>query len=110
MNNNLICLVFRCRALCVLSRVSPAFTPQQQPMLVMLTKKHTRNACLLSKPSNHAARGVPSQDALARTPLWSMMMKEFLSRNQCWDPKQADGNNSGCLALCPQVSICPPSL
>ncbi|MBW0570193.1 hypothetical protein O181_109908 [Austropuccinia psidii MF-1] len=37
---------------------------------------HTRNACLL-----HAARGVPAQDALARTPLWSTMMKVFLSRS-----------------------------
>ncbi|MBW0532865.1 hypothetical protein O181_072580 [Austropuccinia psidii MF-1] len=38
-------------------------------MLVMLANKHTRNVCLLSAPSNHMARGVPAQDALARTPL-----------------------------------------
>ncbi|MBW0531033.1 hypothetical protein O181_070748 [Austropuccinia psidii MF-1] len=64
----------------------------------MLADKHTRNAGLLSDPSNHAARGVPDQDALARTPLWSMMMKAFQSRNGSRDPKQADGNNSGRLA------------
>ncbi|MBW0530963.1 hypothetical protein O181_070678 [Austropuccinia psidii MF-1] len=38
-------------------------------MLVMLADKHTRNACLLSNRSDHGARGVPTQDALARTPL-----------------------------------------
>ncbi|MBW0520755.1 hypothetical protein O181_060470 [Austropuccinia psidii MF-1] len=50
-------------------------------MLVMLANKHTTNACLLSDPSDHVARGVPDQDALARTPLWSTMMKAFLSGN-----------------------------
>ncbi|MBW0478985.1 hypothetical protein O181_018700 [Austropuccinia psidii MF-1] len=40
------------------------------------------------------ARGVPTQDALVST----------------HDPKQADGNISGRLAWCPQVSICPPPL
>ncbi|MBW0520194.1 hypothetical protein O181_059909 [Austropuccinia psidii MF-1] len=76
----------------------------------MLANKHTRNACLLSKPSNHAARGVPSQDALARTPLWSTMMKVFPSGNGHQDPKQANGNDSGQLALSPPVLICPPPL
>ncbi|MBW0508542.1 hypothetical protein O181_048257 [Austropuccinia psidii MF-1] len=79
-------------------------------MLVILANKHTRNAHLLSDPSDHAARGVTAQDALTRTPLWSTMMKEFPSGNRFWDPKQADGNASGQLALCPQVSIFPPPL
>ncbi|MBW0554108.1 hypothetical protein O181_093823 [Austropuccinia psidii MF-1] len=68
-------------------------------MLVMLADKHTRNSCSLCNPSNHAARGVPAQDALPRTPLWLMMMKAFPSGNGRWDPKQADRNNSGQLAL-----------
>ncbi|MBW0593091.1 hypothetical protein O181_132806, partial [Austropuccinia psidii MF-1] len=76
----------------------------------MLANKHTRNVCALPAPSNHAARGVASQDTLARTPLWSTMMKPYLSANGHWDPKQANGNNSGRLALSPQVSICPPPL
>ncbi|MBW0582328.1 hypothetical protein O181_122043 [Austropuccinia psidii MF-1] len=50
------------------------------------------------------------QDALARTPLLSMMMKAFLSRNGLPDPKLADANNSGRLAQCPPVLICPPPL
>ncbi|MBW0492046.1 hypothetical protein O181_031761 [Austropuccinia psidii MF-1] len=33
-------------------------------------RPHTRNARLLSDPSDHAARGVPNQDSLVRTPLW----------------------------------------
>ncbi|MBW0518686.1 hypothetical protein O181_058401 [Austropuccinia psidii MF-1] len=98
----------RCRALYALSRVSPASAPLQQPRLVMLANKHTRNACSLSNPSNHAARGVPNQDVLARTPLWSTRMKAFPSGNGRRDPKQADKNNSGRLAQSPQVSICPP--
>ncbi|MBW0483972.1 hypothetical protein O181_023687 [Austropuccinia psidii MF-1] len=77
-------------------------------MLVMLTNKHTRNACLLSHPSNHVDRGVPDQDALVRTPLWSMMMKEFLSGNGCQDPKQEYRNDSRQLALSPEVLIGPP--
>ncbi|MBW0550147.1 hypothetical protein O181_089862 [Austropuccinia psidii MF-1] len=76
----------------------------------MLAKKHKRNACSLSSPSDHVARGVPTQDSLARTPLWSTMMKVFPSRNEHWDPKQANGNNSGQLALSPQALICPPLL
>ncbi|MBW0558299.1 hypothetical protein O181_098014 [Austropuccinia psidii MF-1] len=32
-------------------------------MLVMLANKHTRNAHLLSDPSNHDARGVPNKDS-----------------------------------------------
>ncbi|MBW0474694.1 hypothetical protein O181_014409 [Austropuccinia psidii MF-1] len=76
----------------------------------MLANKHTRNAHSLSDPSNHAARGVPSKDALARTPLWLTMMKVFLSRNGHRDPKQANGNHSGQLSLSPQVSIFPPPL
>ncbi|MBW0516867.1 hypothetical protein O181_056582 [Austropuccinia psidii MF-1] len=76
----------------------------------MLAAKHTRNACLFSDPSDHTARGVPNQDALARTPLWSTMMKAFLSGNGRRDPKQEDGNNSGKLAQSPQVLICPPPL
>ncbi|MBW0581822.1 hypothetical protein O181_121537 [Austropuccinia psidii MF-1] len=79
-------------------------------MLVMLADKHTRNVLSLSTPSDHAARGVPTQDALARTPLWSTMMKPYPSANGHWDPKQADGNDSGQLALSPQVLICPPTI
>ncbi|MBW0580259.1 hypothetical protein O181_119974, partial [Austropuccinia psidii MF-1] len=82
------------------SGVSPAFIPQQQPMLVMLANKHTRNVCLFSTPSDHEARGVLAQYTLARTPLWSTMMKPYLSANGHQDPKQANGNNSGQLALC----------
>ncbi|MBW0508468.1 hypothetical protein O181_048183 [Austropuccinia psidii MF-1] len=77
-------------------------------MLVMLANKHTRNACLLCNPSEHAARGVPAQDALARTPLWAMMMKVFPSGNGPRDPKQANGNNSRQLALSPQALLCQP--
>ncbi|MBW0556718.1 hypothetical protein O181_096433 [Austropuccinia psidii MF-1] len=73
----------------------------------MLGGKHTRNVHSLSAPSDHAARGVLAQDALARTPLWSTMMKPYPSANGYWDPKQADGNNSGRLALSPPVLICP---
>ncbi|MBW0529072.1 hypothetical protein O181_068787 [Austropuccinia psidii MF-1] len=76
----------------------------------MLADKHTRNACLLSDSSNHAARGVPAQDALAKTPLCSTMMKVFPSGNGPRYPKQADGNNSRRLALSLQASICPPPL
>ncbi|MBW0591473.1 hypothetical protein O181_131188 [Austropuccinia psidii MF-1] len=76
----------------------------------MLANKHTRNVCLLSDPSDHEARGVLVQDTLARTPLWSTMMKPYLSTNGHRDPKQADGNNSGQLALSSQVSISPPPL
>ncbi|MBW0584524.1 hypothetical protein O181_124239 [Austropuccinia psidii MF-1] len=68
-------------------------------MLVMLADKHTRNVCSLSAPSDHEARGVLAQDALARTPLWSTMMKQYLSANGHRDLKQADGNDSGRLAL-----------
>ncbi|MBW0493801.1 hypothetical protein O181_033516 [Austropuccinia psidii MF-1] len=74
----------------------------------MLANKHTINACLLSNPSNHVARGVPDQDTLMRTPLWSMIMKAFPTKNGLWDPKQEDRNNFRQLALSPQVSICPP--
>ncbi|MBW0583282.1 hypothetical protein O181_122997, partial [Austropuccinia psidii MF-1] len=70
-----------CRALYETSRVSPAFIPRRQPTLVMLANKHTRNVRSLSAPSNHEARGVLSQDALARTPLWSTMMKQYPSPN-----------------------------
>ncbi|MBW0506915.1 hypothetical protein O181_046630 [Austropuccinia psidii MF-1] len=77
-------------------------------MLVMLVEKHTRNACSLCDPSNHADRGVPAQDAIVRTSLCLMMMKAFPRRNGCGDPKQADGNYSGQVGLSPQVSICPP--
>ncbi|MBW0496223.1 hypothetical protein O181_035938 [Austropuccinia psidii MF-1] len=65
----------------------------------MLANKNTRNAHLLSNPSDHVARGSPSQDAHARTPLWSMMMKVFPSGNGPRDPKQANGKDSGQLAL-----------
>ncbi|MBW0495864.1 hypothetical protein O181_035579 [Austropuccinia psidii MF-1] len=74
----------------------------------MLSNKHTKNSCSLCDPSNHAARGVPAQDTLVRTPWWLQMMKAFCSRNGFWDSKQEDGNASGQLALCPRVSICPP--
>ncbi|MBW0540648.1 hypothetical protein O181_080363 [Austropuccinia psidii MF-1] len=74
----------------------------------MLAKKHTRNACLSCDPSDHMARGVPSKDALARTPLWSTMMKAFPRGNGRQNPKQEDRNHSGQLALAPQVLIFPP--
>ncbi|MBW0543958.1 hypothetical protein O181_083673 [Austropuccinia psidii MF-1] len=76
----------------------------------MLANKHTRNVCLLSAPSDHAARGVLAQDTLTRTPLWLTMMKPYLSANGHRDPKQADRNDSGQLALSPEVLICPPPL
>ncbi|MBW0524678.1 hypothetical protein O181_064393 [Austropuccinia psidii MF-1] len=84
-----------CRALYAPSGVSPAHVPQRGPTLVMLSNKDTRNVCSLSTPSDHAARGVPTQDALARSPLWSMMMKPYPSPNGHWDAKQADGNDLG---------------
>ncbi|MBW0587999.1 hypothetical protein O181_127714, partial [Austropuccinia psidii MF-1] len=96
-----------CRALYAPSGVSPAFVPQRRTTLVMLADKHTRNVCSLSAPSDHEARGVPAQDALARTPLWSTMMKPFPSVNGRRAPKQANGNDSGRLALSPPVLICP---
>ncbi|MBW0508229.1 hypothetical protein O181_047944 [Austropuccinia psidii MF-1] len=52
-----------CHALCAVSRVSSAFAPQQQLVLVMLANKHTRNSHFLSNPSDHKARGVPDQDS-----------------------------------------------
>ncbi|MBW0540731.1 hypothetical protein O181_080446 [Austropuccinia psidii MF-1] len=82
----------------------------KQLMLVMLANKNTRNAHLLCKPSNHVARGVPTQDALLRTSLWSTVMKEFLSGNGLHNPKLAEGNDSRQLAWCPQVLTCPPPL
>ncbi|MBW0519917.1 hypothetical protein O181_059632 [Austropuccinia psidii MF-1] len=84
-----------CCALYAGSGVSPSFVPQRQPTLVMLAHKHTRNVCLLSGPYDHVAGGVLAQDALARTALWSMMMKPYLSANGHRDPKQANGNDSG---------------
>ncbi|MBW0571518.1 hypothetical protein O181_111233 [Austropuccinia psidii MF-1] len=102
---SLNCFVFRCRALYSPSGVSPAFVPRQRLMLVMLADKRTRNVCSLSTCSDHAARGVPTQDSLARTPLWSMMMKPYPSANGHQDPNQADGNDSRQLALSPQVLI-----
>ncbi|MBW0535124.1 hypothetical protein O181_074839 [Austropuccinia psidii MF-1] len=79
-------------------------------MLVMLADKHTRNVCSLSTPSYHAARGVLTQNALVRTPLWLTMMKPYPSGNGHRDPKQANRNDLGQLALSPQVLICPPPL
>ncbi|MBW0588447.1 hypothetical protein O181_128162 [Austropuccinia psidii MF-1] len=76
----------------------------------MLANKHTRNVCLFSVPSDHVARGVLTQDTLTRTPLWSTMMKPYPSTNVHQDPKQANMNDSGQLALSPQVLICPPPL
>ncbi|MBW0485863.1 hypothetical protein O181_025578 [Austropuccinia psidii MF-1] len=54
----------------------------------MLAEKHTRNSRSFSAPSDHAARGVPTQDALARTPLGLKMMKAFPSRNGQWKWRQ----------------------
>ncbi|MBW0552450.1 hypothetical protein O181_092165 [Austropuccinia psidii MF-1] len=68
-------------------------------MLVMLADKHTRNACLLSDPSDQAARGVHAQNTRVRTPLWLTMMKVLPRRN-----------DSGQLDLSPQALICPPPL
>ncbi|MBW0558559.1 hypothetical protein O181_098274 [Austropuccinia psidii MF-1] len=110
MDTNIICICFRCCALCALSRVSPAFAPPQRPILLMLANKHTKNACLLCDHSNHVARGDPAQDALVRTPLWLTMMKAFPSGNGRQDAKQVDGNNSGQLAWSPQVLTCPTPL
>ncbi|MBW0556096.1 hypothetical protein O181_095811 [Austropuccinia psidii MF-1] len=76
----------------------------------MLADKHTRNFCLFSAPSDHEARGVLAQDSPARTPLWWRMMKPYPHANGHWDLKQADGNDSGQLALSPQAFICPPPL
>ncbi|MBW0525885.1 hypothetical protein O181_065600 [Austropuccinia psidii MF-1] len=45
-----------------------------------------------------------------RTRLWSTMMKPYPSTNGHRDPKQANGNDYGRLALSPQVLICPPPL
>ncbi|MBW0587994.1 hypothetical protein O181_127709, partial [Austropuccinia psidii MF-1] len=84
-----------CSALYAPSGVSPAFVSQQRSTLVMLANKHTRNVCLLFAPSDHAARGVLTQDALARTPLWLTMMKPYPSTNGHQDLKQADGHDSG---------------
>ncbi|MBW0558573.1 hypothetical protein O181_098288 [Austropuccinia psidii MF-1] len=103
-------LRLRCRALYAPSGVSPAFVPRQQQTLVMLADKHTRNVCLLSAPSNHEARGVLAQDALARTPLWSTMMKPSPSANGHRDLNHGGRNDSGRLALSPQALICPPPL
>ncbi|MBW0563656.1 hypothetical protein O181_103371 [Austropuccinia psidii MF-1] len=97
-----------CHALYAPSGVSPAFVPRRQPTLVMLADKHTRNVHSLSAPSNHEARGVLAQDALARTPLWSTMMKQYPSANGHRDLKQANRNDSGRLAPSPQGLICPP--
>ncbi|MBW0504599.1 hypothetical protein O181_044314 [Austropuccinia psidii MF-1] len=79
--------------------VSPAFVPRRQLTLVMLADKHTRNLYSLSTPSDHGARGVLAEDALARTPLWSMIMKPYPSANGHRERKQAYGNDSGQLAL-----------
>ncbi|MBW0495827.1 hypothetical protein O181_035542 [Austropuccinia psidii MF-1] len=76
----------------------------------MLANKHTRNSRSLSDPSDHAARGVPAQDTLARTPLWLTMIKVLPSGNGPQDPKQANRNDYGQLALSPQALICPPPL
>ncbi|MBW0479068.1 hypothetical protein O181_018783 [Austropuccinia psidii MF-1] len=74
-------------------------------MLVMLSNKHTKKACLLCDHSNHMARGVPTQDAVVRTALWLKMMKKFPNGNRL-----PDGNASGRLAPWPQVLIFPPPL
>ncbi|MBW0509906.1 hypothetical protein O181_049621 [Austropuccinia psidii MF-1] len=76
----------------------------------MLSNKHTRNASLLCDPSDHLDRGLPAQDAVVKTPLWSTMMKAFSSRNGRKDPKKAYRNHSGQLSLSPQVLIFPPPL
>ncbi|MBW0486564.1 hypothetical protein O181_026279 [Austropuccinia psidii MF-1] len=76
----------------------------------MLSNKQTRNVCSFSAPSDHRARGVLSQDALTRTPLWLAVMKAYPGANGHQDPKQDDENDSGQLALSPQIEICPPPL
>ncbi|MBW0555873.1 hypothetical protein O181_095588, partial [Austropuccinia psidii MF-1] len=60
--------------------------------------------------SDHEAGGFPAQDALARTLLWWMMMKQYPSANGHQGLKQAKGSNSGRLALSPQALIFPPPL
>ncbi|MBW0540315.1 hypothetical protein O181_080030 [Austropuccinia psidii MF-1] len=84
---NLNSLVFKCCALYALSGVSPASAPEQRPTLVILAAKHTKNARPFSDPSDHSARGVSAQEALARTPLWLMMMKILPSGTGRRDPK-----------------------
>ncbi|MBW0495676.1 hypothetical protein O181_035391 [Austropuccinia psidii MF-1] len=79
-------------------------------MLVMLANKNTRNAHLLSNRSDHTPRGVPNQDALARTPLGLTMIKPFPCGNGGPYLKQANRNDSGRLTLSPPVLICPPLL
>ncbi|MBW0512078.1 hypothetical protein O181_051793 [Austropuccinia psidii MF-1] len=56
------------------------------------------------------ARGVPTQNALVRNPLWSTMMIAFPSGNGFQDPKQAGRNDSRKLAWFNLVLICPPPL
>ncbi|MBW0505416.1 hypothetical protein O181_045131 [Austropuccinia psidii MF-1] len=71
-------------------------------MLVMLSDKHTRNACLFSNPSDHMAKGVPSQNTLTRTPLWLTMMKVFPRGNAPRTPNRPAGtilDNYPCLLL-----------
>ncbi|MBW0493510.1 hypothetical protein O181_033225 [Austropuccinia psidii MF-1] len=92
----------------LMRRVSPASAPPQQLMLVMLSKKHKRNAGLLCNPSDNASRGVPTQDTLVRTPLLLTMIKAFLIRNGLHNPKLEYGHASGQLALSPQLLVCPP--
>ncbi|MBW0506348.1 hypothetical protein O181_046063 [Austropuccinia psidii MF-1] len=91
-------------------------TKQGIPFICSSTTTDTCDACQQAHkkcsfvvcPFDHAARGVLPQDALARTPLWSTMMKPYPSTNGHRDPKQADGTNSRRLALSPQLFICPP--
>ncbi|MBW0589609.1 hypothetical protein O181_129324 [Austropuccinia psidii MF-1] len=62
----------------------------------MLADKHTRNVCLLSAPSDHKARGVLAQDALARTPLcdypadegwrWREVIQNLANRHHVLSP------------------------
>ncbi|MBW0500683.1 hypothetical protein O181_040398 [Austropuccinia psidii MF-1] len=78
-------------------------------MLVMLSNKHTKNACLLCDYFNHLASRDSAQDTLVRTPLLSTIMKAFPSGNGLCDPKLEDGNAFRQLAPCLQGLICPPT-
>ncbi|MBW0551426.1 hypothetical protein O181_091141 [Austropuccinia psidii MF-1] len=78
-------------------------TKQGIPCIRSSTTNNACDACrqahkkclFIVRPFRPQARGVPAQDALARTPLWSTMMKPFLSVNGRRGPEQANGIDCG---------------
>ncbi|MBW0533288.1 hypothetical protein O181_073003 [Austropuccinia psidii MF-1] len=89
-------------------------------MLVMLADKQTRNAHSLSNPSDHVARGVPAQDALARTPLCPVpsnidlptpppMVTSLLDRSKVIIRPMKDGDGKRTFELGPIVTIIKPT-